>query len=151
MINLKKSFKMSLDWDNIDSSAKLINAYFFYPFYQKLNDISKKHPSIRFTAPLVGITDTFATLTLAITNIGECLIKGIGNLFQSILFQDRRSLKLGSLQLIGLGVISYSSVFIVAFRIVRITIKMLIDPEQTSQQQAENYRKNLETSPNATA
>ena len=92
--------KISLDWDNIDQSARLIDSYFFYPFYKNLNAISKEYRFIQLSAPFVGTIDGIASLAQATAGIGEATIKGVRNLLHGTLSYNTESLLRGSLQII---------------------------------------------------
>jgi|GEM_PF-4439128 len=139
---------MILDWNNIDRSSQWIDRHFFYPFYHHLNQVAQNHStSVRLAAPAIGIIDGTASCIQATSGIAEAAIKGVGNSVQAAFLCDPRYLKIGGLQLIlGVGVIGASSIPIIAFRTLRITIKMAIDPQETSRVQAENYLSKIEPS-----
>ncbi len=137
---------MSLDLNNIDQSSNLIDRYFFYPFYDKLSQIRGKHYVLSWISPIIGITDGIASSIQAIGGVAEATFKGIGNLAKGGITCDSNSLKRGSLQLLlGVGVIGTLSIPIILFRTLRIAGGMMFCPKETSETQAENYRKKVQT------
>jgi hypothetical protein len=139
---------MSLDWNSIDKSSKLIDSYFFYPFYDKLNAISREYRFIQLSAPFVGAVDGVASLVQATGGVGEATIKGSRNLLQGALSCNTESLKRGSLQIVlGGGLVGIVSIPIIFIRTLRITAGMLMNPVETTHVQAENYRKKISISP----
>lgn len=143
---------MSLDWNNIDKSSKLVDSYFFYPFYEKLNAISREYRFIQLSAPFVGAIDGIASLVQATGGVGEAAIKGSRNLLHGALSCNTESLKRGSLQIIlGGGLVGIVSIPIIFIRTLRMTTGMLMNPVETTHIQAENYRKKVIISPLATS
>lgn len=139
---------MSLDWKNIDKSSRLVDSYFFYPFYEKLNAISREYRFTQLSAPFVGAIDGIASLVQATAGVGESAIKGSRNLLYGGLSCNAESLKRGSLQIIlGVGLVGILSIPIIFIRTLRMTAGMLMNPVETTRIQAENYRKKVIISP----
>lgn len=136
---------MTFDLNNINQLSCAMDRYFFFPFYDTLHQKAEKHRFIALTGPIVGAIDGTFSLAQAVGGVGESAIKGLVNTVKGVITFDWNSVKIGSLQLIlGVGVIGISSIPIIAIRTLRISIKMMIDPKQTSEQQLRNYREKLD-------
>ena len=140
--------QMYLDWNNTNKSSKLIDYYFFYHFYNKLNSISREYRFIQLSAPFVGTIDGVVSLAQATGGVGEAAIKGTRNLLRGALTCNAEDLKRGGLQIIlGVGLVGIVSIPIIFIRTLRIMGGILINPLETSNTQAENYRKKVSISP----
>ena len=132
---------MTFDLNNINQFSSAMDKHFFLPFYANLHQKAEKHRFIFLTSPFIGIADGIASLVQTVGAIAEAAIKGLINIFQGTITFDSSPLKKGSLQLIlGVGIIGIFSIPIIIFRVLRISIKMMIDPKLTCDQQERNYR-----------
>ncbi|MES2345460.1 MAG: hypothetical protein V4494_05950 [Chlamydiota bacterium] len=133
---------MSSDWYRMDQFSRTIDENFFYPFYEKLSSVAENHPNIAYSAPLIGGIDGLANLVQGTGAVAESGIKGVSNVFWGISTCDKTSLKVGALQVgLGAGLIGVLLIPQVAFRTLRITACMAIDPKETSRQEREKYHK----------
>ncbi len=137
---------MNFDLGNINQLSSEIDRHFFLPFYESIHKATaNNHRFIAIMGPAIGTIDGTASLAQAVGVVGESAIKGLVNTLKGAVTFNWQSLKRGSLQLIlGIGVISICSIPLIAFRTMRISVKMMIDPKQTSEQQARNYRMKLD-------
>jgi hypothetical protein len=100
--------------------------------YEKLHEASEKTNWVRLSGPLVGVASGLMTIAARVATIGECLFKGIGNLFGAP-FTDRCSLGFGIGQLlIGVPINIIALPFSIAWAVTGlfvITIGMAAMPE----------------------
>jgi len=135
---------MSLDWKSIDRSSRLVDAYFFYPFYNKLNGVAREYPSVFWAAPVIGVVDGIAGFVQVICCVAEAALKGVGNMFSGIA-GERVEWKRGVLQLVfGVGFVGLLAIPVIVMRILWITGDFASNPQKTCETQAENYRKKIQ-------
>lgn len=132
---------MSFEINNIDQFSNIIDAQFFYPFYEKLSQISEDQPYLFIASPLIGMIDGTASLIQAGGTVGESAIKGFCNLVKAAASCDGLALRVGAIQW-GLGVvgIGVAALPISVSRSIRITWGMAVDPVATSKKQWENFQ-----------
>ncbi len=114
--------------------------YLCYPFYDKLNEVSKKSSIVRWVSPIIGITDGIGKLIVITGSIFEAAIKGIANLAVGALFLDARLLKRGSLQLFFIIPARALSILIHIPTTLLLTKGLMFDPEKSTNEAAEWYR-----------
>jgi len=136
---------MFFDLKNINQSSQLIDKQIFLPFYTNLHHFSQKNNSLSLTAPLVGSADGMITLIQGISSVFEAVLKGGCNLVSGTFILDPKSVLLGSVQiLLGGGIIGLSTLPLTAWKTLKITLGMIVNPQETTENQKIYYENTVQ-------
>ncbi len=136
--------KMSyMGFNHTEQFSYFCNRHFFYPFYNKLNQVAEESSIVPWISPAIGITVGMAKLIFIIGSVVEAAIKGISNLAVGVTTFNIDLLKMGSQQLLSTPFM-VASIPIVLFITFVTTKNMILDPKKTSKKEAETYQESLE-------
>ncbi len=117
--------------------------YFFYPFFNGLNQVAQKSSIVPWISPVIGITVGTAEFIEMIGTAIEAGVKGISNLAVGLTTFNTFLLKTGGKQLLVVLKFGANSIPVAIFVVLITTKEMFLRPQEDSKKYAEIYQASI--------